>query len=93
MNNPQIILADEPAGALDSIIGIEIMAIFQRLNHDAGISIILVTHDADIASYANRNLLFKDGRLHGDERIEQPQDAQTDLEALPAEETKAGASS
>ena len=57
VNNPRIILADEPTGALDSRIGIEIMAIFQRLNRDEGITMIVVTHhDPDIASYANRNL-------------------------------------
>ena len=85
VNNPRIILADEPTGALDSRIGIEIMAIFQRLNRDEGITMIVVTHDPDIASYANRNLHFKDGRLQGDERIEKPRDAQKDLEQLPAE--------
>ena len=63
VNNPRIILADEPTGALDSRIGIEIMAIFQRLNREEGITMIVVTHDPDIASYANRNLHFKDGKL------------------------------
>ena len=75
VNDPAIILADEPTGALDSRIGLEIMAIFQRLNRDEGITMIVVTHDPDIASYANRNLHFKDGRLQRDERIEQPRDA------------------
>ena len=70
VNDPRIILADEPTGALDSRIGLEIMAIFQRLNRDEGITMIVVTHDPDIASYANRNLHFKDGRLQRDERIE-----------------------
>lgn len=86
VNRPQIILADEPTGALDSRIGIEIMAIFQRLNRAEGITMIVVTHDPDIASYAKRNLHFKDGRLHGDERIDKPRDAVADLAALPAEE-------
>jgi putative ABC transport system ATP-binding protein len=85
VNNPRIILADEPTGALDSRIGIEIMAIFQRLNREEGITLIVVTHDPDIASYASRNLHFKDGRLHGDVRIEKPRDARKDLEQLPAE--------
>ena len=70
MNDPGIILADEPTGALDSRIGLEIMAIFQRLNRDEGITMIVVTHDPDIASYANRNLHFKDGRLQRDVRVE-----------------------
>ncbi len=85
VNNPSIILADEPTGALDSRIGIEIMAIFQRLNREEGITMIVVTHDPDIASYASRNLLFKDGKLHGDVRLEKPRDARKDLEQLPAE--------
>src|SRR6185503_5163970 len=70
VNDPTIILADEPTGALDSRIGLEIMAIFQRLNRDRGITMIVVTHDPDIASYAGRNLHFKDGRLQRDEPIE-----------------------
>jgi putative ABC transport system ATP-binding protein len=86
VNDPRIILADEPTGALDSRIGIEIMAIFQRLNREEGITMIVVTHDPDIASYSNRNLHFKDGRLKRDERIEQPRDARKDLEHLPAEQ-------
>ena len=85
MNDPRIILADEPTGALDSRIGLEIMAIFQRLNRDEGITMIVVTHDPEIASYANRNLHVKDGRLHRDARIDTPRDAREDLERLPAE--------
>ena len=85
VNNPRIILADEPTGALDSRIGIEIMAIFQRLNRDEGITMIVVTHDPDIASYGNRKLEFKDGRLLSDERTEKPRDAKADLDLLPAE--------
>jgi putative ABC transport system ATP-binding protein len=92
VNDPGIILADEPTGALDSRIGLEIMAIFQRLNRDQGITLIVVTHDPDIASYANRTLLVKDGRLQRDVRIEGPRDARTDLEQLPAEPVEAGAS-
>src|SRR6185312_14507254 len=56
VNRPQIILADEPTGALDSRTSIEIMAIFQRLNREQGISTIVVTHETDIAAYANRNI-------------------------------------
>ena len=85
VNDPTIILADEPTGALDSRIGLEIMAIFQRLNRDEGITLIVVTHDPDIASYAKRNIHFKDGRLRRDERIEQPRDARNDLERLAAD--------
>lgn len=88
VNDPRIILADEPTGALDSRIGLEIMAIFQRLNREQGITMIVVTHDPEIASYASRNIHFKDGRLQRDVRIE-PRDAQVDLEHIvdePAEE-------
>ncbi len=85
VNDPRIILADEPTGALDSRTSIEIMAIFQRLNHDHGITMIVVTHDPDVATYANRNIHFKDGKLQLDEKIGQPAQAQKDLEQLPAE--------
>ncbi len=86
VNDPKIILADEPTGALDSRTSIEIMAIFQRLNHQEGITMIVVTHDPDIASYSNRNIHFKDGRLQADERVAQPREAGKDLEQLPAEQ-------
>jgi putative ABC transport system ATP-binding protein len=62
------------------------MAIFQRLNRQEGITMIMVTHDPDIASYSNRNISFKDGRLQGDERVAQPREALKDLEQLPAEQ-------
>jgi putative ABC transport system ATP-binding protein len=63
VNHPSILLADEPTGNLDSKTSEEIMAIFQRLNRDLGITIIMITHEPDIASYAKRNILFKDGRV------------------------------
>jgi putative ABC transport system ATP-binding protein len=85
VNQPSIILADEPTGALDSRTGVEIMAIFQRLNREEGITMIVVTHDPDIAEYSNRSIHFKDGRLQLDERRAQPRDAHRDLEQLPAE--------
>ncbi len=84
VNKPKIILADEPTGALDSRTSIEIMAIFQRLNREEGMTMIVVTHDADVANYSRRVLHFKDGRLERDEAIPQPRDAKKDLEALPA---------
>ncbi|MGD0871381.1 MAG: ABC transporter ATP-binding protein [Bryobacteraceae bacterium] len=86
VNDPKIILADEPTGALDSRTSIEIMAIFQRLNRQDGITMIMVTHDPDIAGYSNRNIRFKDGRLQGDERVAQPREALKELELLPAEQ-------
>ncbi len=72
VNNPRIILADEPTGALDSRTGEEIMGIFQRLNHEQGITVILVTHEQDIAQHARRIISLRDGLLESDEAIEQP---------------------
>jgi len=64
-NDPPIVLADEPTGNLDSKTGVEIMAVFKRL-HDAGNTIILVTHEADIASYAHRVIHIRDGQVEKD---------------------------
>jgi putative ABC transport system ATP-binding protein len=86
VNDPSMILADEPTGALDSRTSLEIMAIFQRLNREHGITMIVVTHDPDVAVYSNRCIHFKDGRLQLDERLAQPHEARKDLEQLPAEE-------
>jgi putative ABC transport system ATP-binding protein len=86
VNDPQIILADEPTGNLDSRTSLEIMAIFQRLNREAGITLILVTHEQDIAACANRIIQFKDGRLVKDERADQPRLAEEALQRLGAEE-------
>jgi len=85
VNDPRLILADEPTGAVDSRTGIEIMSIFQRLNREAGITIVVVTHDIEIAAYANRNVLFKDGRLVKDVSIGRPRQAQEELDRQPAE--------
>jgi putative ABC transport system ATP-binding protein len=86
INEPQIILADEPTGNLDSRTSVEVMAIFQRLNTESGITIILVTHEPDIATYARRVLLFKDGRLLRDEAVERPRTALDELRQHPADE-------
>jgi putative ABC transport system ATP-binding protein len=93
VNDPAIILADEPTGALDSRTSIEIMAIFQLLNREKGITMIVVTHDPDVATYSNRLIHFKDGKLKLDERLAQPRDARKDLEQLPAEQPEEVASS
>ena len=66
VNQPSILLADEPTGNLDSKTGEEIMGIFQRLNQDLGITIIMITHEPDIASFAKRNILFRDGKIVDD---------------------------
>ncbi len=79
INNPQLILADEPTGALDSKTSVEIMAIFQSLNREHGITVVLVTHEPDISRFAQRILSFKDGLLVGDERVKQPRQASEEL--------------
>ncbi|MDN5327342.1 MAG: putative transport system ATP-binding protein [Moorella sp. (in: firmicutes)] len=71
VNHPSVILADEPTGNLDSRSGEEIMAIFQEL-HDAGVTIVLVTHERDIASHAGRILYFRDGHLLKEEKVPRP---------------------
>ncbi len=79
VNCPHIILADEPTGALDSRTSIEIMAIFQHLNQRQGITTLIVTHEPDIAAYANRNIYFRDGRIVRDERVARPHSADREL--------------
>ena len=71
VNDPALILADEPTGALDTRTGAEIMTLLQRLNR-RGITIVLVTHETDIARFARRALRFRDGQLISDEAIEDP---------------------
>jgi putative ABC transport system ATP-binding protein len=82
VTEPSIILADEPTGNLDSRTSVEIMEIFQRLN-DGGITIILVTHETDIARYAKRNVSFKDGRIREDMSVARPISAKEILKAMP----------
>ncbi len=90
INEPAIILADEPTGNLDSRTSIEIMAIFQRLNREQGITVILVTHEPDIALYTARQVHFRDGRIVGDEQMAAPRDAEAELRAAgPAPEEAA----
>jgi putative ABC transport system ATP-binding protein len=76
INDPQIILADEPTGALDSRTSVEIMSIFQRLNREQGISIIVVTHEPDIALYGERIITFRDGRIVGDQPVRDRRNAE-----------------
>ena len=83
VNQPSLILADEPTGNLDTRTSLEIMAILQKLNQDSRITVILVTHEPDIARYAGRHVVFRDGRVIQDERI-QPRQAAEDLAQLPA---------
>jgi putative ABC transport system ATP-binding protein len=84
VNRPAIILADEPTGNLDSRTSVEVMDIFQRLNRDQGITLVLVTHERDIAEYAKRIVVFKDGKINRDEYLAQSRDAAEELKSLPA---------
>jgi putative ABC transport system ATP-binding protein len=68
VNDPGVILADEPTGNLDSKMGGEIMQLIARLNHERGITVLIVTHDPNSAAYAERQVRFRDGRIVADER-------------------------
>lgn len=84
VNNPALILADEPTGNLDSRTAVEVMEIFQRLNRERGITLVLVTHEPDIAEYATRIIVFKDGKIKKDSQVEHQRDASEELRNLPA---------
>jgi putative ABC transport system ATP-binding protein len=84
VNDPTLILADEPTGALDSRTSVEVMEIFQRLNRERRITLVLVTHEQDIAAYADRVVVFKDGRIQKDYRVTAPRDAAEEFRNLPA---------
>lgn len=68
VNRPSLLLADEPTGNLDSATSHEIMTLFQRLNREQRLTIILVTYEHDIAEYAQRSVVFKDGLIVSDQR-------------------------
>jgi putative ABC transport system ATP-binding protein len=89
VTDPQILLADEPTGNLDSRTSLEVMEILQRLNRERGITIILITHEPDIASYADRMVAVRDGRVVKDERIPARRDAARELADLPPMEMEA----
>jgi putative ABC transport system ATP-binding protein len=81
INDPEVVLADEPTGNLDSRTSVEIMEIFQQLN-ERGITILMVTHEQDIASYARRNVLMRDGIVRQDFPVTQRLEAAMELERL-----------
>jgi putative ABC transport system ATP-binding protein len=82
VNRPSILLADEPTGNLDSRTSVEIMQVFQELN-DKGLTIVLVTHEHDIAQFAKRVLVFRDGRIRKDDRLLNRPRAAEVLKTLP----------
>jgi putative ABC transport system ATP-binding protein len=85
VNRPSILLADEPTGNLDSRTSIEIMEVFQHLN-DAGLTVIMVTHEPEIAQFAKRNIAFHDGTIRKDEPVPNPPRAREVLATLPPAE-------
>lgn len=82
VNRPALLLADEPTGNLDSRTSIEVMEILQRLNRERGVAILLITHEHDIGSYANRIVVFKDGKIIEDKRVDNHRDARLELAIL-----------
>ena len=89
VNRPSILLADEPTGNLDSRTSIEIMEILQTLNREEGLTIVLVTHELDIARYCKRTVEFRDGKLKRDKLVEDRLIAQEVLKTLPTIEEQA----
>ena len=81
VNQPSLLLADEPTGNLDSQTSIEIMGVFQKLN-DQGITIVMVTHELDIASYTKRTVVLRDGKIVTDEPVKDRLNAETELRKL-----------
>ena len=84
VNEPSVVLADEPTGNLDTRTSLEILALLQRLNRD-GMTIVLVTHEPDVAAYATRILTFRDGRVLGDAPVARPREAEAALAGLAEE--------
>jgi len=82
VNEPVVLMADEPTGALDTRTGCEIMAIFQRLNEE-GKTVVLVTHELEIAEHCKRLIRFKDGRVLSDEPVRNRRNAQDELAKMP----------
>jgi len=83
INNPSILLADEPTGNLDTKTSIEVMDVFQTLNKERGITVLLITHERDIAEYGTRIVAFRDGVIKTDEKIANRRIASVELAALP----------
>jgi len=86
INEPSILLADEPTGNLDTRTSIEVMGIFQRLNKERGITVLLITHEHDIAEYGTRLIRFRDGRVVADQAVTHRRNADDEFAALPPPE-------
>jgi len=83
INNPSILLADEPTGNLDTRTSVEVMDVFQKLNTERGITVLLITHEHDIAEYGTRVVSFRDGVIKSDQKTGQRRMASAELAALP----------
>jgi len=88
INRPELVLADEPTGNLDTRTSIEIMGLFQQLNQ-SGITLVMVTHELDIAAYCQRIVVMRDGRVIRDTRNEAPRSAREEIAKLDQAEQKA----
>ena len=86
IKNPSLILADEPTGNLDSRTSVEIMNIFQQMNRKNGITVVLVTHSDEIAEFADRVIVFRDGLIREDRRNANPNNAEEILKTMPVPE-------
>ncbi len=91
INEPSILLADEPTGNLDSRTSVEVMDIFQRLNTERGITVLLITHEQEIAEYGTRIVAFRDGRIVSDKQSTTRRMASEQLAALPPEDDQGDA--
>src|SRR5204863_1134672 len=85
INHPSILLADEPTGNLDTKTSIEVMGIFQRLNLERHITVLLITHEHDIAEYGSRIIACRDGVIVSDRPVGRRRVAEDELRQLPAE--------
>ena len=84
INDPVLLLADEPTGNLDTRTSVEILGIFQRLN-EQGITIVMVTHENDVAQYSKRIIVMRDGRVRSDTQVQNRLNAEEELKNLPVE--------
>ena len=90
VNRPSILIADEPTGNLDSRSSLEVMEIFQRLNREQKLTLVLVTHEADIAAHATRIVTVRDGRIRQDEPVASPRSARETLDQMPPASDEVG---
>ena len=91
LNNPTILLADEPTGNLDSRTSVEVMDIFQKLKEERGITIVLITHEMEVAEYGSRIITFKDGLILSDHEHHTRRTAKGELEEMPLAVAKGSA--